>query len=175
MWSWIVLEDEIKKREFVIEYVGEVIDDRTCENRLWTMKRLNDTNFYLCELQFIDLHTEKFDLKEEEWHFLELHIQTGVEVELHCSGIHICLELLLGIKLVCYGILANYDFLLEKANEGNSRALLNAEPSNIGARLIVEQCFSCYCYLQLQKVVLELKVILSTLLLVPLTAMPKEV
>ena len=67
------------------------------------------------------------------------------------------------------------DLLLEKANEGNSRALLNAEPSNIGARLIVEQCFSCYCYLQLQKVVLELKVILSTLLLVHLTAMPKEV
>ncbi|XP_066394087.1 histone-lysine N-methyltransferase ASHH3-like isoform X2 [Miscanthus floridulus] len=46
----LVAEDEIKKREFVIEYVGEVIDDRTCENRLWTMKRLNDTNFYLCEV-----------------------------------------------------------------------------------------------------------------------------
>jgi hypothetical protein len=64
--------------------------------------------------------------------------------------------------------------LLEKANEGNSRALLNAEPYNMGIRLIVEQCFSCYCYLQLQQVVLELKVILSTLLLVHLTAMPRR-
>ena len=27
-----------------------VIDDRACENRLWTMKRLNDTDFYLCEV-----------------------------------------------------------------------------------------------------------------------------
>jgi hypothetical protein len=53
--------------------------------------------------------------------------------------------------------------------------MLNAEPYNMGARLIVEQCFSSYCYLQLQQVVLELKVILSTLLLVHLTAMPKEV
>ncbi|ONM21454.1 Histone-lysine N-methyltransferase ASHH3 [Zea mays] len=46
----LVAEDEIKKGEFVIEYVGEVIDDRTCENRLWTMKRLLDTDFYLCEV-----------------------------------------------------------------------------------------------------------------------------
>ncbi|WVZ64377.1 hypothetical protein U9M48_013900 [Paspalum notatum var. saurae] len=46
----LVAENEIKKGEFVIEYVGEVIDDRTCEERLWTMKRLSDTNFYLCEV-----------------------------------------------------------------------------------------------------------------------------
>ncbi|RLM85880.1 histone-lysine N-methyltransferase ASHH3-like isoform X1 [Panicum miliaceum] len=46
----LVAEDEIKKGEFVVEYVGEVIDDRTCENRLWQMKRLSDTNFYLCEV-----------------------------------------------------------------------------------------------------------------------------
>ncbi|CAN6204118.1 unnamed protein product [Urochloa humidicola] len=46
----LVAEDEIKKGEFVVEYVGEVIDDRTCEGRLWQMKRLSDTNFYLCEV-----------------------------------------------------------------------------------------------------------------------------
>ncbi|XP_062193646.1 histone-lysine N-methyltransferase ASHH3-like [Phragmites australis] len=46
----LVAEDEIKKGEFVIEYVGEVIDDKTCEERLWKMKRLGDTNFYLCEV-----------------------------------------------------------------------------------------------------------------------------
>ncbi|CAL5065014.1 unnamed protein product [Urochloa decumbens] len=46
----LVAEDEIKKGEFVVEYVGEVIDDRSCEKRLWQMKRLSDTNFYLCEV-----------------------------------------------------------------------------------------------------------------------------
>uniref|UniRef100_A0ACD5Y327 Uncharacterized protein n=1 Tax=Avena sativa TaxID=4498 RepID=A0ACD5Y327_AVESA len=46
----LVAADEIKKGEFVIEYVGEVIDDRTCEERLWKMKRQRYTNFYLCEV-----------------------------------------------------------------------------------------------------------------------------
>uniref|UniRef100_A0A0D9XCB9 Histone-lysine N-methyltransferase n=1 Tax=Leersia perrieri TaxID=77586 RepID=A0A0D9XCB9_9ORYZ len=46
----VIAEEDIKKGEFVIEYVGEVIDDRTCEQRLWKMKRLGDTNFYLCEV-----------------------------------------------------------------------------------------------------------------------------
>ncbi|KAK3133067.1 hypothetical protein QOZ80_6AG0531630 [Eleusine coracana subsp. coracana] len=48
--SGLVAEDEIKKGEFVIEYVGEVIDDRTCEERLWKMRRQGHTNFYLCEV-----------------------------------------------------------------------------------------------------------------------------
>ncbi|TVU49512.1 hypothetical protein EJB05_00825, partial [Eragrostis curvula] len=48
--SGLVAEDEIKKGEFVIEYVGEVIDDRTCEQRLWKMRRQGHTNFYLCEV-----------------------------------------------------------------------------------------------------------------------------
>lgn len=34
----------------MIEYVGEVIDDKTCEERLWKMKRCGETNFYLCEI-----------------------------------------------------------------------------------------------------------------------------
>ncbi|KAL5205606.1 hypothetical protein ABZP36_033815 [Zizania latifolia] len=46
----VVAEEDINKGEFVIEYVGEVIDDRTCEQRLWKMKRQGDTNFYLCEV-----------------------------------------------------------------------------------------------------------------------------
>nr|CAB3456770.1 unnamed protein product [Digitaria exilis] len=46
----LIAEDDIKKGEFVVEYVGEVIDDRACEKRLWQMKRLDDTNFYLCEV-----------------------------------------------------------------------------------------------------------------------------
>ncbi|KAJ3683436.1 hypothetical protein LUZ60_013663 [Juncus effusus] len=46
----LVAEEDIKQGEFLIEYVGEVIDDKTCEERLWKMKRRGDTNFYLCEV-----------------------------------------------------------------------------------------------------------------------------
>lgn len=78
-------DEDIKRGEFVIEYVGEgdilvisyhtkialcmfnfqylykpliyarhffnaVIDDKTCEERLWKMKHRGETNFYLCEI-----------------------------------------------------------------------------------------------------------------------------
>ncbi|GLT66066.1 hypothetical protein SLA2020_384590 [Shorea laevis] len=46
----IVTGENIKRGEFVIEYVGEVIDDKTCEQRLWNMKHRGETNFYLCEI-----------------------------------------------------------------------------------------------------------------------------
>ncbi|XP_077230459.1 histone-lysine N-methyltransferase ASHH3-like isoform X2 [Tasmannia lanceolata] len=46
----LVADEDIKQGEFVIEYVGEVIDDKTCEERLWGMKRRGETNFYLCEI-----------------------------------------------------------------------------------------------------------------------------
>lgn len=48
--SGIVADEDIKQGEFVIEYVGEVIDDKTCEERLWKMKHCGETNFYLCEI-----------------------------------------------------------------------------------------------------------------------------
>lgn len=48
--SGIVADEDIKQGEFVIEYVGEVIDDQTCEERLWKMKHSGETNFYLCEI-----------------------------------------------------------------------------------------------------------------------------
>lgn len=48
--SGLVAEEDIKRKEFVIEYVGEVIDDKTCEERLWKMKHSGETNFYLCEI-----------------------------------------------------------------------------------------------------------------------------
>lgn len=48
--SGIVADEDIKLGEFVIEYVGEVIDDKTCEQRLWNMKDRGETNFYLCEI-----------------------------------------------------------------------------------------------------------------------------
>ncbi|KAL2578058.1 hypothetical protein AAZV13_16G176000 [Glycine max] len=78
--SGIVADEDIKLGEFVIEYVGEgyselfpkgfylfimilnaaydlrvlpfstVIDDKTCEERLWNMKHSGETNFYLCEI-----------------------------------------------------------------------------------------------------------------------------
>ncbi|KAF7813348.1 histone-lysine N-methyltransferase ASHH3 isoform X1 [Senna tora] len=48
--SGIVADEDIEQGEFVIEYVGEVIDDKTCEERLWNMKHRGETNFYLCEI-----------------------------------------------------------------------------------------------------------------------------
>ncbi|KAJ7970077.1 Histone-lysine N-methyltransferase ASHH3 [Quillaja saponaria] len=48
--SGIVADEDVKQGEFVIEYVGEVIDDKTCEERLWNMKHRGETNFYLCEI-----------------------------------------------------------------------------------------------------------------------------
>ncbi|KAL4580153.1 hypothetical protein LXL04_016334 [Taraxacum kok-saghyz] len=48
--SGVVAEENIRHGEFIIEYVGEVIDDKTCEERLWRMKRQGETNFYLCEI-----------------------------------------------------------------------------------------------------------------------------
>uniref|UniRef100_A0A2P2LLC8 Histone-lysine N-methyltransferase ASHH3 isoform X2 n=1 Tax=Rhizophora mucronata TaxID=61149 RepID=A0A2P2LLC8_RHIMU len=46
----VVADEDIKQGEFVIEYVGEVIDDKTCEERLWNMKHRGEKNFYLCEI-----------------------------------------------------------------------------------------------------------------------------
>ncbi|KAL3347232.1 hypothetical protein AABB24_021091, partial [Solanum stoloniferum] len=46
----IVADEDIKRKEFVVEYVGEVIDDKTCEERLWKLKHSGETNFYLCEI-----------------------------------------------------------------------------------------------------------------------------
>lgn len=43
-------DEEIMAGEFLIEYVGEVIDDKTCEERLWKMKERGETNFYLLEI-----------------------------------------------------------------------------------------------------------------------------
>ncbi|TVU29294.1 hypothetical protein EJB05_20854 [Eragrostis curvula] len=48
-WGAVALEP-LEKGDFVIEYVGEVIDDATCEQRLWDMKLRGDKNFYMCEI-----------------------------------------------------------------------------------------------------------------------------
>ncbi|XP_047323284.1 histone-lysine N-methyltransferase ASHR3 [Impatiens glandulifera] len=42
--------ESIKKGDFVIEYIGEVIDDAMCEQRLWDMKYAGVKNFYMCEI-----------------------------------------------------------------------------------------------------------------------------
>ncbi|KAL0916721.1 hypothetical protein M5K25_014254 [Dendrobium thyrsiflorum] len=49
-WGAVALES-IEKGRFVVEYVGEVIDDALCEQRLWDMKRRGDQNFYMCEIR----------------------------------------------------------------------------------------------------------------------------
>uniref|UniRef100_M8BY05 Histone-lysine N-methyltransferase ASHR3 n=1 Tax=Aegilops tauschii TaxID=37682 RepID=M8BY05_AEGTA len=48
-WGAVALEP-LEKGDFIIEYVGEVINDATCEQRLWDMKRRGDKNFYMCEI-----------------------------------------------------------------------------------------------------------------------------
>ncbi|CAI9098600.1 OLC1v1035276C1 [Oldenlandia corymbosa var. corymbosa] len=47
----VVAAEPINKGEFIIEYVGEVIDDALCEQRLWEMKHKKIKNFYMCELR----------------------------------------------------------------------------------------------------------------------------
>ncbi|KAL8488684.1 hypothetical protein ACS0TY_024825 [Phlomoides rotata] len=46
----VVAAEPISKEDFVVEYVGEVIDDVLCEKRLWDMKDQDSTNFYMCEI-----------------------------------------------------------------------------------------------------------------------------
>ncbi|XP_074369406.1 histone-lysine N-methyltransferase ASHR3-like isoform X2 [Apium graveolens] len=43
--------ESINKGDFIIEYVGEVISDATCEQRFWDMKHMGTQKFYLCEVQ----------------------------------------------------------------------------------------------------------------------------
>ncbi|XP_062192808.1 histone-lysine N-methyltransferase ASHR3-like [Phragmites australis] len=48
-WGVVALES-IEKDDFVIEFVGEVIDDVTCEERLQVMRQRGDQNFYMCKV-----------------------------------------------------------------------------------------------------------------------------
>ncbi|RCV07254.1 hypothetical protein SEVIR_1G233300v4 [Setaria viridis] len=48
-WGAVALEP-LEKGDFVIEYVGEVIDDAICEQRLWDIRTRGDKNFYMCEI-----------------------------------------------------------------------------------------------------------------------------
>ncbi|XP_075652282.1 histone-lysine N-methyltransferase ASHR3 [Castanea sativa] len=43
--------EKINKGNFIIEYIGEVIDDAQCEKRLWDMKYRGAHNFYMCEIR----------------------------------------------------------------------------------------------------------------------------
>ncbi|KAF3452908.1 hypothetical protein FNV43_RR03341 [Rhamnella rubrinervis] len=43
--------ESINKGDFIIEYIGEVIDDALCEQRLWDMKYKGVHNFYMCEIR----------------------------------------------------------------------------------------------------------------------------
>lgn len=47
----VVAAESINKGDFIIEYIGEVIDDALCEKRLWDMKYNGDKKFYMCELR----------------------------------------------------------------------------------------------------------------------------
>ncbi|CAH2077420.1 unnamed protein product [Thlaspi arvense] len=49
-WGVEALES-IEKDDFIIEYIGEVISDAQCEQRLWDMKDKGRKEFYMCEIQ----------------------------------------------------------------------------------------------------------------------------
>uniref|UniRef100_J3MTF1 SET domain-containing protein n=1 Tax=Oryza brachyantha TaxID=4533 RepID=J3MTF1_ORYBR len=49
-WGARALE-AIEKDDFVIEFVGEVIDDKACEERLEDMRKRGDKNFYMCKVK----------------------------------------------------------------------------------------------------------------------------
>lgn len=46
----IVADEDINSGEFIIEYVGEVIDNEICVQRLRKLKHKVETNFYLCQI-----------------------------------------------------------------------------------------------------------------------------
>lgn len=46
----VIAREYIEKGGFVIEFVGEVIDDATCEERLMDMRQRRDQNFYMCKV-----------------------------------------------------------------------------------------------------------------------------
>ncbi|WVZ57964.1 hypothetical protein U9M48_008288, partial [Paspalum notatum var. saurae] len=48
-WGAIALET-IEEDDFVIEFIGEVIDDAMCEDRLQDMRERRDQNFYMCRV-----------------------------------------------------------------------------------------------------------------------------
>ncbi|XBI30345.1 hypothetical protein VPH35_054113 [Triticum aestivum] len=48
-WGAIALET-IEEGDFVIEFVGEVIDGARCEERLQDMRQRRDKNFYMCKV-----------------------------------------------------------------------------------------------------------------------------
>nr|XP_043628851.1 histone-lysine N-methyltransferase ASHR3-like [Erigeron canadensis] len=51
-YGWgVVAAESIKKGEFIIEYVGEVISDALCEKRLRDLKHQGIKNFYMCKIQ----------------------------------------------------------------------------------------------------------------------------
>ncbi|PWA65768.1 AWS-like protein [Artemisia annua] len=93
--SGVVAEEDIMRGEFVIEYVGEVIDDKTCEERLWRMKRQGETNFYLCEINrdmVIDAtykgnksryinHSCSPNTEMQKW-----FVQFGADQDCHCGA-----------------------------------------------------------------------------------------
>lgn len=43
-------KEKIKRGQFVVEYVGEIIDDAECERRMWEAKKVHERNFYMMEI-----------------------------------------------------------------------------------------------------------------------------
>ena len=48
-WGLFAAEN-VPKGRFIVEYTGEIIDEKTCEERLWEDKKRGEDNFYLMEV-----------------------------------------------------------------------------------------------------------------------------
>ncbi|CAL0303526.1 unnamed protein product [Lupinus luteus] len=85
----IVADEDIKLGDFVIEYVGEVINDKTCEERLWDMKHRGETNFYLVidgetRLGIFAIHDIQ---KGEQLTYDYQFVQFGPDQDCHCGAV----------------------------------------------------------------------------------------
>ena len=47
----LFLAEPVRAGTFIVEYTGEIIDDKTCEERLWADKKRGEDNFYLMEVR----------------------------------------------------------------------------------------------------------------------------
>ncbi|KAL8493126.1 hypothetical protein ACS0TY_024365 [Phlomoides rotata] len=89
----VVAAEPISKEDFVVEYVGEVIDDVLCEKRLWDMKDQDSTNFYMCEINKDFVIDATF--KGNASRFLNHSCAPNCKLEKWSKGRHVLASLLL--------------------------------------------------------------------------------
>ncbi|CAL5020957.1 unnamed protein product [Urochloa decumbens] len=75
----VIALEPLEKGDFVIEYVGEVIDDATYEKRIWDLRKRGEKNFYMCEIS--KDFTIDVTLKGNQSRFLNHSCEPNCELE----------------------------------------------------------------------------------------------